>query len=171
MVAQGKAGTRPALRPHVEDAAAELTDIAAALGGLEQLSEQRRILSVLHFVSPCARDHIRDRIAARRARRAGHAIEGTLTQHDENINHFNGDGNSEGTDESQLASRRPRTTENTCGVFNPVISELFTVSPNSSIVPRLPFVTNNVSLRLVGRDCQRDAKDREFASTRDASRG
>ena len=29
------------------------------------------------------------------ARRAGHTIEGTLTQRDENINHFNADGNSE----------------------------------------------------------------------------
>jgi len=32
----------------------------------------------------CARDHSRDGIAARRARRAGHAIEGTLTQRDKN---------------------------------------------------------------------------------------
>jgi hypothetical protein len=54
----------------------------------------------------CARDHSRDRIAARRARRAGHAIEGTLTQRDENINHFNADANSEGT-EVPLEPLRP----------------------------------------------------------------
>jgi hypothetical protein len=44
-----------------------------------------------------ARPQQRSNRAARRARRAGCAIEGTLTQRDENINHFNADGNSEGT--------------------------------------------------------------------------
>jgi hypothetical protein len=40
MIAQGNAPTRAALRPHVADAAQELADLAAGLGGLENLSEQ-----------------------------------------------------------------------------------------------------------------------------------
>jgi len=40
--------------------------------------------------------------AARNARSAGHAIEGTLTRRDENINHLNVDGNSEGTGISRM---------------------------------------------------------------------
>jgi hypothetical protein len=44
MIAQGNAPTRAALRPRVADAAQELADLAQGLGGLEHLSEQRRVL-------------------------------------------------------------------------------------------------------------------------------
>ena len=44
MIAQGKAGTHAALRPHVAGAAQELAHLAQGLGGLENLSEQRRVL-------------------------------------------------------------------------------------------------------------------------------
>jgi hypothetical protein len=43
-IAQCRAGTRTALRPDVADAATKLADLAEGLGGLESLSEQRRVL-------------------------------------------------------------------------------------------------------------------------------
>jgi hypothetical protein len=43
-LAEGRAGMKSSLRPHVADSVSELADLAQALGGLDEISEQKRAL-------------------------------------------------------------------------------------------------------------------------------